>query len=64
MWSSYYDPFILSNYYGGDRSVISSSVAVFRHAARRAVDCLGNIVDRGDWIGGYFRAVEFSEDPT
>ena len=27
MWSSYYDPFMVSNYYGSDRSVILASLS-------------------------------------
>lgn len=61
MWSDYYDPFFLLNYYRPNKSFIAGSMAALKHAARCAIDCFGNAFDRGDWIIGYFRAVESSD---
>jgi SAM-dependent methyltransferase len=58
MWSAYYDPFFLANFYRDGRSAVSATRSVLTHAARCAIDVIGNPIGRGDWVIGYFRAIE------
>jgi SAM-dependent methyltransferase len=55
MWSSYYDPFFLANYFRQSPPLVAA-LKVSKHAARCAVDVLGNPFGRGDWVVGHFRA--------
>ena len=56
MWSMHYDPFFLANYFRSKRSHTRSALKVAQHAARCAVDVMGNSFGRGDWVIGHFRA--------
>jgi 2-polyprenyl-3-methyl-5-hydroxy-6-metoxy-1,4-benzoquinol methylase len=61
MWSNYYDPFFLADYFGDGKSTIGGLARASKHAFRCAVDVIGNYFDRGDWLVGCFRAVD---EPT
>lgn len=59
MWSGYYDPFFLRNYFrdaAGRRVARVNYLHLFRHALRCALDNVGVLFDRGDWVVGHFRA--------
>jgi 2-polyprenyl-3-methyl-5-hydroxy-6-metoxy-1,4-benzoquinol methylase len=50
MWSTYYDPFFLKNYFRE-----KDYAAVIKHTLRCLVDNVGVAFDRGDWVVGHFR---------
>jgi SAM-dependent methyltransferase len=50
MWSMHYDPFFLANYFRYGQSHALGAVKVAKHAARCAIDVLGNAFGRGDWV--------------
>jgi SAM-dependent methyltransferase len=56
MWSMHYDPFFVANYFRNGQSLALGAVKVAKHAARCAIDVLGNTFGRGDWVIGHFRA--------
>lgn len=60
MWSAFYDPFFLRNYFrdAGGRPIAKIDYRrLVRHTARSAVDGFGSLLGRGDWVVGHFRAV-------
>ncbi len=50
MWSFYYDPFFVKLYVKR-----SDYIGIAKHSLRCAVDNLGVLFNRGDWVIGYFR---------
>jgi len=50
MWSTYYDPFFLKNYFRE-----SDYPGIVKHTLRALVDNLGVVFARGDWVVGHFR---------
>ena len=60
MWSAFYDPFFLRNYFrdAGGRPIAKVNYRrLALHTARSVVDALGSLFGRGDWVVGHFRAV-------
>jgi SAM-dependent methyltransferase len=60
MWSAFYDPFFLMNYFrdtGGQPVEKVDYPGLVRHAVRCVADGVGVFFGRGDWIVGHFRAV-------
>lgn len=60
MWSVFYDPFFLLNYFrdvGGRPIDRVDYPRLIRHTARCLADGFGALLGRGDWIVGHFRAV-------
>ena len=70
MWSKYYDPFFLRNYFygpSGKRLERVDHTRLIRHVIRCAVDNVGVLFGRGDWIVGHFRpkvGAQTAEDPV
>ncbi|MCC6212375.1 MAG: methyltransferase domain-containing protein [Burkholderiales bacterium] len=59
MWSPFYDPFFLRNYFidaAGLRKARVDFRGLLKHALRSAIDNAGVPFGRGDWIVGHFRA--------
>lgn len=60
MWSAFYDPFFLLNYFrdaGGHPIGKVDYRGLVRHTVQCLADNFGVLVGRGDWIIGHFRAV-------
>jgi SAM-dependent methyltransferase len=60
MWSAFYDPFFLLNYFrdAGGRPLIRVNYrGLVIHTLRCMVDVFGSLFGRGDWVVGHFRAI-------
>lgn len=57
MWSRFYDPFFLRNYFRSPTlpGKLRGAFKATRHTVRSAVDVAGVALGRGDWLVGYFR---------
>jgi SAM-dependent methyltransferase len=60
MWSKFYDPFFLANYFRDDKGRVRAKLpgkSLARQVVQSVAENVGTLVERGDWVIGHFRAV-------